>query len=168
MRNVIITSKKQLRKVAWGVWETAALPRGAGLPDRTPRLLCLGVFCINLTDLGKRAKINEILEHEGGIAMACEAMIHITREDRERARKLSEDKYILDTQSMRVSAWKEGRQEGLQEGRGQGRKEGLQEGREEGLQKAALEIARKLKSDDIPVSQIVKYTNLTEQQIENL
>ena len=88
--------------------------------------------------------------------MACEAMIHITREDRERARKLSEDKYILDTQSMRVSAWKEGLQEGLQKGL------------KEGEKKEKFEIARKLKGMTIPVSQIAESTGLTVEDIEKL
>jgi predicted transposase/invertase (TIGR01784 family) len=66
-----------------------------------------------LTNRGKRSKINEILKTEGGIAMAGEALIHITQDERERAWRMSREKYILDTQSMRVKAKREGRAEGM-------------------------------------------------------
>jgi hypothetical protein len=64
-----------------------------------------------LTDRSKRAKINQILQKEEGIAMASEALIEITREDIEWARKLSEEKYLLDTQSERVTAERKGKKE---------------------------------------------------------
>jgi predicted transposase/invertase (TIGR01784 family) len=109
-----------------------------------------------LTNRGKRSKINEILKNEGGIAMAGEALIHITQAERERAWRMSEEKYILDTQSMRTKAKREGRAEG--------RAEGLAEGR----QKAAMEFARKLKARGRPISEIIEDTGLAPETIEKL
>jgi predicted transposase/invertase (TIGR01784 family) len=68
-----------------------------------------------LTDREKRAKINEIVQREEGIAMASEVLIEITRDDIEWARQLSEERRILGYQSDMVSARREGRQEGLKE-----------------------------------------------------
>ncbi|MDR0474334.1 MAG: Rpn family recombination-promoting nuclease/putative transposase [Treponema sp.] len=137
-----------------------------------------------LTDRGKRGKINEILKNEGGIAMAGEALIHISRDEIERARRTSEKKYILDTQSMRTKAWRkgleegreaglqEGRQKGHQEGHQEGLQEGLQEGREEGIAEGHAEekneIARKMKVRGRPITEIVEDTGLTVEAIEKL
>ena len=69
------------------------------------------VYFRYLTDRDKRLKINEILEHDEGIAMASEVLITITKDEIERARLMSELKYELDTQSKLVHAKQEGRQE---------------------------------------------------------
>jgi predicted transposase YdaD len=78
-----------------------------------------------------------------GIVMASEVLIRISRDEAERARLMSEYKYVVDTQSKVVQAKREGRKEGLQEGRKEGlqegKKEGLQEGRKEGLQEGRKE-----------------------------
>ena len=57
-----------------------------------------------MTDKSKRKKINEIIEEEEGIAMASNVLIKISKDEVERARLLSEEKYILDTQTMLVVA----------------------------------------------------------------
>ena len=66
------------------------------------------VFFQYLTNKNKRVKINEILKREEGIAMAGETLITISRDDRERARLLSEEKYILDKQNDEVHARRKG------------------------------------------------------------
>ncbi|MDR2543805.1 MAG: Rpn family recombination-promoting nuclease/putative transposase [Treponema sp.] len=53
----------------------------------------------NLTNRSKRAKINEILQVNEGIAMANEVLMEICRNEEERLRLLSEEKYIKDRQS---------------------------------------------------------------------
>jgi predicted transposase/invertase (TIGR01784 family) len=53
----------------------------------------------NLTNRNKRAKINEILKVNEGIAMANEVLMDICSNEGERMRLLSEEKYILDRQS---------------------------------------------------------------------
>jgi hypothetical protein len=93
------------------------------------------VFFRYLTDKGKRGKINEIMEHEEGIAMASEVLMTISRDEAERARLLSEYKYQLDMQSKLVHAKRVGIQEGMQEGMQKGMQKGMQEGMQEGMQK---------------------------------
>jgi len=73
------------------------------------------VFFKYLTDSGMRAKINEILEREEGIAMASEVLLNISRDEAERVRLMSEYKYQLDMQSKLVHA----KREGVKEGRGE-------------------------------------------------
>jgi predicted transposase/invertase (TIGR01784 family) len=106
------------------------------------------VFFRYLTDKSKREKINEVLEYEEGIAMAGEVLLRISRDEAERARLMSEYKYVVDTQSKVVQAKREGRKEGLLE--------------------AKLEIACNLKMAGTPVRQIVQVTGLTEDQIKDL
>ena len=85
------------------------------------------VFFRYLTDKSKRRKINEIIESEEGIAMASEVLITISKDEVERARLRSEEKYQLDTQSKMTYAREEGmlqgRQQGLQQGQQQGHRE---------------------------------------------
>jgi predicted transposase/invertase (TIGR01784 family) len=101
-----------------------------------------------LTDRSKRAKINEVIASEEGIAMASEALITISKDERERARLMSEYKYEVDTQSKVVQAKREGRQEG--------RKEGI------------WEVAQKLTKVGIPIEQIVRATGLSAEDIAQL
>ena len=70
------------------------------------------VFFRYLLVKGKRKKINRKIEQEEGIAMASEVLISISKDEVERARLLSEEKYELDTQSRIVFAERKGRQEG--------------------------------------------------------
>jgi len=97
-----------------------------------------------LTDKGKREKINEIVESEGGIAMASEVLINITEEDREWARQLSEEKRILDRRMMLADAHSEGKQE------------------------MALEAAKNLKEHGVSIEIIAKSTGLSQELIARL
>jgi hypothetical protein len=73
-----------------------------------------GCFFRYLMDKSQREKINEIVEREEGIAMASEVLMSITRDDVERARLMSEYKYIVeDTQSQIVDAEREGEARGI-------------------------------------------------------
>ncbi|MDR2581399.1 MAG: Rpn family recombination-promoting nuclease/putative transposase [Fibromonadaceae bacterium] len=53
----------------------------------------------NLTKAGKCDKINEILNKSEGIAMANEVLMRISREEEERIRIMSEEKFIKDRES---------------------------------------------------------------------
>ena len=86
-----------------------------------------GVYFRYLTDKGKRETINGIIEQEEGIAMASDVLISISKDQIERARLMSEEKYELDLQSWITTARQEGKQEGKQEGRKEGKQEGKQE-----------------------------------------
>jgi predicted transposase/invertase (TIGR01784 family) len=61
-----------------------------------------------ITDTSKRNKINQIMEYEEGIAMASQVLIHISKDEVERARLMSEYKYEVDMQSKVVDARREG------------------------------------------------------------
>ena len=69
------------------------------------------VYFEYLQDKQKRGKINEILKEEGGIAMASQVLMTISRDEKERARLLSEYKGAVDTQSKVVNAKREERAE---------------------------------------------------------
>ena len=69
------------------------------------------VFFQYSTDKAKREMINEIINHEEGIAMASEVLMTISRDEVERARLRSEEKYVLDTQSKLTDAKRQGRNE---------------------------------------------------------
>jgi predicted transposase/invertase (TIGR01784 family) len=105
------------------------------------------VYFRYLKDKDKRWKINEIIEREEGIAMASQVLITVSKDEEERARLFSENKYILDRQSELVTAKREGRAEG--------RKEGRQEGIVIGEQKGRQEIINMLKSGKSP-EEIIK------------
>jgi predicted transposase/invertase (TIGR01784 family) len=71
-----------------------------------------GAFFQYLQDKSKRGIINEIIACEEGIAMASEVLMTISRDEVEQARLISEEKYVLDTQSKLIHAKREGIQEG--------------------------------------------------------
>ena len=57
---------------------------------------------------------------------------------------------------------------GMRDAKREGYKEGLNEGFIEGRNEANLENARKMKADNMPVSQICKYTGLSQEIIAQL
>ncbi|MDR1351878.1 MAG: hypothetical protein LBK05_01245 [Treponema sp.] len=65
------------------------------------------VYFRYLTDRNKRQKVNEVIATEEGIAMASEVLIRISKDEAERARLMSEWKYVVDTQSKVVQAKRE-------------------------------------------------------------
>ena len=81
------------------------------------------VYFKYLTDKSKREKINKIIELNEGIAMASEALLTITEDEKARFRQLSEEKRQLDIQSRESILRREGREEGMQKGLEEGRKE---------------------------------------------
>jgi predicted transposase/invertase (TIGR01784 family) len=62
----------------------------------------------------------------------------------------------------------EGLEKGIAEGLEKGNAEGLEKGIAEGKIEEKLEIAKNLKKDNLPVELIVKYTNLTIEEIEKI
>jgi hypothetical protein len=67
-----------------------------------------GVFFQYLPDKSKRDIINQIIACEEGIAMASQVLMTISKDEVERARLISEEKYVLDTKSKLVHAKREG------------------------------------------------------------
>ena len=97
-----------------------------------------------MTDPEKRDKIIEIINQEEGIAMALDTLINITKDDIEFARMTTLIKSELDWRSRIGDAENKGRKE------------------------ANLENARKMKADNMPISQISKYTGLSTEAIDQL
>jgi predicted transposase/invertase (TIGR01784 family) len=106
------------------------------------------VYFRYLRDRSKRGKVNEVIAREEGIAMASEVLIRISKDEVERARLMSEYKYVVDTQSKVVQAKREGRKEGRGE--------------------RDREIALAMKGDGAPVERIMKYTGLSAAEIAAL
>jgi predicted transposase/invertase (TIGR01784 family) len=72
------------------------------------------VFFKYITDTTKREKINQIIEAEEGIAMACKVLRTISKDKMEQARLISEYKFETDHQSKMVQAKRVSFQEGEQ------------------------------------------------------
>ena len=60
------------------------------------------------------------------------------------------------------------KREGIAEGMEKGMKEGLEKGRAEGMNQRSLDIARNMLADGVDINQIMKYSGLSQEQIEKL
>jgi len=114
------------------------------------------VYFEYLTKRKQRRKINEILKLEEGIAMASKVLLTISKDEIERARLLSEEKYELDMQSNLVHAKRVGHAKGMKKGM------------EKGMEKKTLEIAAKMKNAGKPLSEIAEFTGLSLETIASL
>ena len=106
------------------------------------------VFFKYTPDKEKRGLVNEIIKVEEGIAMAGQVLLNISKDEEERARIISEYKYIVDLQSKTVNA----------------RREGLEQGRQD----EKVEVARNALGTGLDTDTISKITGLTHSEIENL
>ena len=113
------------------------------------------VYFQYLTDKDKREKINDILEKEEGITMASEVLITISKDEIERARLMSEQKYELDTQSNLVYAKREGIKEGREE-------------RDKEVREEKRETARNALAEGYPLETIQRFTGLDMETLKSL
>jgi predicted transposase/invertase (TIGR01784 family) len=111
-----------------------------------------GVYFQYLRNKKKRGIINEIIECEEGIAMASEVLITISKDERERFRLLSEEKYELDIQNDLVYT----------------KRESLAKGRAEGITEGKLEIARNALAEGATIEFVQNITGLPLETIQNL
>ena len=81
-------------------------------------------------------------------------------------------KAYRDIKNSIDTAKQEGKQEGLAEGMELGLKKGMKKGMEKGMEKGknekALEIARSMMADGVDINLIMKYSGLTQEQIDKL
>jgi len=98
------------------------------------------VFFRYTPDKDKRELVNEIIESEEGIAMAGQVLLHISKDEQERARLTSEYKYVVDLQSKTVDARREEKRD----------------------------IARNLLGVGDSIDKIVMVTGLTHAEVESL
>ncbi|GBU26953.1 hypothetical protein R84B8_00469 [Treponema sp. R8-4-B8] len=88
--------------------------------------------------------------------MAVDTLINITKDEIEYARMTTLIKSELDWRS------------GIADAEDKGRREGHREGHKEGHYEANIINARRMKADNMPVSQISKYTDLSPETIAQL
>jgi predicted transposase/invertase (TIGR01784 family) len=115
-----------------------------------------GVYFQYLLNKSKRGIINEIIKQEEGIAMASRVLMTISRDEVERARLISEEKYVLDTQSKLVHAKRQGEARGIKKGRAEGHTE------------EKREIARNALAEGATVEFVQKITGLDMETIKNI
>ena len=60
----------------------------------------------------------------------------------------------------------EGMEKGMELGMAKGKQEGLAEGMEKGMNQRSLDIARNMLADGVDLNLIMKYSGLTQEQIE--
>jgi len=92
--------------------------------------------------------------------MAVTALGSFSQNEIDFFNRMSQIKYELDKQSYETHIRREGRKKGYNEG--------IKKGLEKGRKKANLESARKMKADNMSVSQINKYTGLSVETITQL
>ena len=102
------------------------------------------VFFRYTPDKDKRELVNEIIEIEEGIAMAGQVLLHISKDERERARLTSEYKFSVDLQSKMVDTERRVRSE------------------------ERTEFARILLRRNRPLEEIMEDTGFSEEYIESL
>ena len=69
---------------------------------------------------------------------------------------------------MKKEAIEEGFEEGRQEGRQEGMQEGIKKGKREGEKKEKIETAKRMLNENLPINIIIKATELTKEEIENI
>ena len=66
------------------------------------------------------------------------------------------------------TAKQEGLAEGMEKGMKKGMEKGMKKGMEKGMNQKALDIARNMLADSVDINLIMKYSGLTQEQIEKL
>ena len=66
------------------------------------------------------------------------------------------------------TAKQEGLAEGMEKGMEKGMKKGMKKGMAKGMNQKALDIARNMLADGVDINLIMKYSGLTQEQIEKL
>ena len=118
------------------------------------------------------------------IVKAKEVLEEISQDEHERYLAELREKYILDQNATEAAGYdkglKVGHSEGLKEGLEKGHKQGLSDGLKQGIEKGIeqgieqgkkennLAIAKKMLEEKIPLETIIKITNLSKGDVENL
>ena len=122
-------------------------------------LIMLGLEEEDLEMLSKSyKKVNRFMSEIEEVNKNPEFRFYITEEeDRE---------FILNSEIK--SARKKGLEQGIKEGMKKGMKEGIKEGKEKGIIERNKEIAKNMLESNVPISDISKYTGLTEEEIKKI
>ena len=95
--------------------------------------------------------------------------VHEMSED-EKLRRLAElrEKAIMDEKAIRRAGYKRGMEDGMEAGRAEGMKEGMETGKALGEKNEKIKMAKKLKEMGMKIEDIVKVTDLSEEEIEKI
>ena len=104
----------------------------------------------------QRETVNEIIESKEELQMAGNVLMSISQDEQERAVFRSRRMYQTDLQSDMATA----------EDRGE--KRGIKIGEERGEKTGRIATAKNMIADNEPVEKIMRYTDLTREEVENL
>lgn len=114
------------------------------------------VFFQYAPDPAYREAVNRIIASEEVLTVAGELLMGISQNEKERAIFRSRRKFQTDLQSDLATAEDVGKQIGRAEGRAEGKLE------------RNTEIAKSMLSDGLPLETVMRYTGLTQKEIERL
>ena len=110
----------------------------------------------------------EDMKENEDIKEAKNELSKIQQDERERELARLRMKHIMDEKAIKQYANEVGKEEGRREGLKEGREEGRIQGIKEGERKKQLEIAKELLNLKIDISDIIKATGLSKEEIDNL
>ncbi len=122
----------------------------------------------------------EDMENNKEIKEAIDIYDNVTTDMGEINAAIRREMFLSDMATLKGEAWDEGlergREEGIKQGikegkikgRKEGRKEGIEAGKIEGEKQAKIKIARKMLEANKSIEEIMEYTELTKEEIENL
>ena len=127
-----------------------------------------GLFMTYYRKDRKTGIIQKIIDWDEGIAAADEVIQGFTETELEALAAIAKDKFEFDAREELWEMKQDALEKGLAEGRAEGLAKGLAEGRTEGRAEALKDTARKLKSMNITLEQIMEASGLTAEVIESL
>ena len=117
----------------------------------------------------ERGDLLDMAEKENNIIKEAKKSYETLTRDAE-VKRLAEIRLMskLEEQAALASARAKGTKDGLELGKKQGLELGKKEGLELGKKQEKFETAKKMKSKNMPIKDIIEFTGLTQKEIENL
>ena len=117
----------------------------------------------------ERGDLLDMAEKENNIIKEAKKSYETLTGDAE-VKRLAEIRLMskLEEQAALASARAKGTKDGLELGKKQGLELGKKEGLELGKKQEKFETAKKMKSKNMPIKDIIEFTGLTQKEIENL
>ena len=117
----------------------------------------------------ERGDLLDLAEKENNIIKEAKKSYETLTRDAE-VKRLAEIRLMskLEEQAALASARDKGTKEGLELGKKEGLELGKKQGLELGKKQEKFETAKKMKSKNMPIKDIIEFTGLTQKEIENL
>ena len=115
-----------------------------------------------------KEEIQMLAEKDEYIHKAYDKLEEISADEEKRLEYEERQKAIRDYRHILASGRREGMREGLKEGMKEGMKEGLKEGEKSGRHKNAIETARRMLADNLPLEKVVEYSGLSLEEVQKL